>query len=71
MSVHYSLDLDFVSGISAFLGLALSSSGSIFLSEIGIVPETEGLIKGAGNDEILVGVELCAHDVVAVPCEDG
>ena len=35
------------------------------------VPNPDGLVEGGGDEEVLGGVELGAHDVVVVPGEDG
>ena len=37
----------------------------------GDVPDPDRLVEGGGDEEVLGGVELGAHDVVVVPGEDG
>jgi hypothetical protein len=71
VAIHDSLDLDFIASVATFLRLALTGSGGILLPEVAVVPKTQSLVQRAGDDEVLVGVELCTHDVVAVSSEDG
>lgn len=35
------------------------------------VPDTDGLIHGGGNDQVVFRVEEGGHNVVGVACEDG
>jgi len=63
--------------ISKEIRLALGGGGLLdggvtsLLPESHDIPDADGLVKRAGHDEILGGVELGAHDVVVVPSEDG
>ena len=46
-------------------------SGSVLLAQAANVPYANGLVHGSRDDEVLLGVELSAHDVVVVTGKDG
>jgi hypothetical protein len=45
--------------------------GHALLAQAGDVPHADRLVERGGDDEVVLGVELRAHDVVVVPCEHG